>query len=121
MEELQIIKNFYESTDKGSVKWIRVVKNTSDPKLNSVYRCDFVQGEHIEIAPTKYLDANQFSYKYSFRLSFYDSNNYCYKNISPKSGEALSAELSKLYDLIEGKIANLDEKLNLFFNNKINK
>lgn len=95
MTDREIIKKFIEKTELGLIKWFRYVKNTGDPKLNVSYKCNFVEGEMVEISNTKFTDYNTLGPRYSFRLSFFDKTNYCYKKISPQTSDAEYYSLKK--------------------------
>lgn len=118
MEDIKIIDRFIEKTGDKTIKWRRIIKALGDPKLNVSYRCDFVPGEYVEIAPVRYSDTSAMLIKYSYRLSFFDNQNFCYKSIFPKKQDPSYESLNQLYNLIEEMAANLDEKLATFFANK---
>lgn len=118
MEDIDIINKFFEKTEAKVIEWRRCFKSSNDPKLGVYYKCDFVPGEYVEIAPARYTDATTFLVRYSYRLSFFDSQKFCYKSILPKKQDSCYEALENLFNLIEKNIANLDEKLTTFFEDK---
>lgn len=115
MNNSDIIAKFTAATRAGEIVWNRNIKTSSDSRLNVSYTCDFIEGEKVEIAPTRYIDSTTLRNKYSYRLSFFDQKNYCYKSISPKDYESDYYALEQLFNLIEEKMADLDNKLSKFF------
>ena len=118
MTDAEIIQNFIEKTKDNAIIWKRIVRATTDSRLNVMYKCSFVEEETIELAPNRYTDAVTFSTRYSYKLSFIDKNNFCYKSIAPLIGQIEHTYLSQLFDLVGKRIDNLDEKLSSFFGQK---
>lgn len=115
MNDFEIIQKFYDETNNDKVVWKRVVKNITMSKTAATYTTKFIGLDIVEIAPTQYTDTNSLMTKHSYRLSFYDGTSYCYKNITGPSGSDIFQSLKRLFDLIEAKTNNLDNKLNDFF------